>query len=153
MGSLSNFRGMAQSPVADRRVPWYGSGLVRRRETAVFVVGLLLWGVGDLYTTHLALGVGAVESNPLARAVLVRYGFGALVAAKAGSILFFALHWRLLLVVVDWLRPVPRSGNGSVRLRVFCQFVERGYPVTILVFGLALTTNNALVYVQLARAF
>lgn len=144
---------MAQSPVGDGHIPWYGSGLIRQTETAVFVGGLLMWGVGDLYTTSLALDVGAVETNPIARAVIDQYGFGALVVAKVGSILFFALHWRLLLVVVDWLRPVAGSGDGSVRLRVFCQFVELGYPVCILVFGLVLTANNAIAYVQLAWAF
>lgn len=144
---------MAQSPVADRRVPWYGNRLVRRTETAIFVVGLLLWGVGDLYTTSLALGVGAVESNPFARVVLDRYGFEALVAAKVGSFVFFVIHWRLLLVVVDWVRSVAGSGNESVGLRVFCHLVELGYPVSILVFGLVLTTNNALAYVRLAPEF
>lgn len=150
MGSLPNSRGMAQSPVADRRVQLDGNRLVRRSGSAVFVVGALLWGLGDLFTTHVALGVGAVESNPFARALLVRYGFGALVAAKAGSIVFLVLHRRLLLVVVDWLRPVPGDGHESVCVRVFRQLVEVGYPVSILVYGLVLTTNNALTYVRLA---
>lgn len=153
MRCLRNARWMAQSPVADRRDPWYGNGLVRRTETAVFVAGLLTWGVGDLYTTSLALGVGAVESNPLARGVLVRYGFEALVAAKVGSVLCIVLHWRLLLLVVDWLQPVSGSGGEPVSVRAFCHLVELGYPVSLLAFGLVLTTNNALVYVQLAPGF
>lgn len=153
MRYLTNSCGMAQSPVADRRIPLDGNGLIRRSATAVFVAGVLLWSVGDLYTTYLALGVGAVESNPFARAVLVRYGFGALVASKVGSILFLVLHWRLLLVVVGWVRPICRGGNEPVHVRIFCQVVEVGYPVSILVFGLVLTTSNALVYLQLAPGF
>lgn len=55
-------------------------------EPRLWLLAVVLFGVGDLVTTSAGLGVGAAEVNPLARFLIARHGLGAMVALKLLSL-------------------------------------------------------------------
>lgn len=121
-------------------IPRYGNEIL-------FAIGCLFWLVGDLYTTHMALNVGAVESNSLARQILTLYGFDILVIGKLLSVVLFFVHWRLLRTVAIWIRSA--SHENPVYLQICLWMFTWGYPTGVLALGVTLTLNNSLVYLQL----
>ncbi len=72
---------MSHQPFSFRyqRTDWFDFGDIERLLWAVVLLAL----VGDLLTTYVGLRAGLVESNPVARHALGRYGFLSLVGLKA----------------------------------------------------------------------
>jgi len=70
-------------------------GLSDRQYALPWLIAFLTLVVGDAVTTAVGLRVGAVESNPLAAAVLGRLGPVGLVGVKAAILsLLYALYYR-----------------------------------------------------------
>ncbi len=61
-----------------------------------WLVVFVLLNIGDLVSTYLALDIGFHEGNPLMSALLVRYGFSALIVYKLGVVLVVGLGVTLL---------------------------------------------------------
>lgn len=88
-----------------------------------WILAVLLFGVGDLVTTAVGLGIpGIVEADPLARALIDRFGIGSLVGLK---LVAFALCFAV------W-QTVPRP-------------YSRGVPIGLAALGGAVTAWNVLV--------
>lgn len=95
-----------------------GPAELPRRELVAWTVVLVVFGLFDLTTTHLALTATPLEEgNALASYVLATHGFGMLVVLKfVGLWVLFALYW------VSGFRFVPYF---------------------LAVFGVAVVLNNA----------
>lgn len=59
----------------------------QRHHTLLWLFAFVAFVVGDSVTTAMGLSTGAVESNPLAAAVLERTGRAGMVVLKAGIVL------------------------------------------------------------------
>lgn len=98
-------------------------GALTQRQSRLWVLALLTFGVGDVVTTWLGLRIsGVVEVGPVTTPIVQRYGIAAILGLKG---LVFAggfLAWRLL--------PPPH--------RV-------GIPLGVAVVGVAVTCWNAVV--------
>jgi hypothetical protein len=93
---------------------------LRSRQRALWVGGLLTYGVTDLATTvvGLSLGLGS-EAGPLASVAVARWGLPGLVALKLLTLLAFYLLWRV----------VRTPGRVAV-------------PLALLTVGVAVTLSN-----------
>jgi len=98
------------------------TGWLRAHQPALWVVALLLYGVGDLVTTTVGLGQqGIVEIGPVAGPVVDAYGTRGLVVLKSGTLAASYAVWRLV--------PQPH--------RV-------GIPLGLVGVGLAVTSWNTI---------
>ncbi|QLH80352.1 hypothetical protein [Halosimplex pelagicum] len=84
-----------------------------------WLVGVLFFGLGDLATTWVGLGAGLAERNPVAVALLGRYGLLALVVPK-------------LLVL----------GGAYLVWRRMSRPARAGIPVGLAVLGVSVTGWN-----------
>lgn len=100
-------------------------GRLRSHQSTLWVVALLLYGVGDLVTTTVGLGrQGIVEIGPVAGPVVEAYGTLGLVVLKSGTLAGSYAVWRVA--------PQPQ--------RV-------GIPLGLMVVGLAVTAwNTAMIW-------
>jgi hypothetical protein len=81
------------------------------RESALWAVAVLAYGVGDLTTTWLGLTAGTVaEAGPLAAPAVERAGIAGLAGLKATTLVAFYLLWR------QW--PTPRRAAIPIALAV-----------------------------------
>lgn len=89
----------------------------------LWIVGILFFGVGDLVTTSVGIGVaGVVEGNPVAEPLIRQYGVGALAGLKALTFAGCYLVWRLTV------RPY-----------------NTGIPLGLAVLGVSVTAWNLFV--------
>jgi hypothetical protein len=65
-------------------------------EPRLWVVAVVLFGVGDLVTTLAGLGLGLAEANALPRHFLRNHGFAGMVALKLLSLGCCRILWRVL---------------------------------------------------------
>lgn len=76
---------------ADRPTAW-----VARHPTAVWVVALAFFGLGDLATSVVGLSFDlATEASPVVAALVAAFGLPALVVTKAAVLLICYGGWRL----------------------------------------------------------
>lgn len=67
-----------------------------RTEQSLWVLGLLTFGVGDILTTAVGLGVGGVtEASPVGAVTLDYYGLPGMVTAKLLAVSVLAGLWRV----------------------------------------------------------
>jgi len=72
-------------------------GWLRAHQPTLWIVALLLYGLGDLVTTLVGLSQqGLVEIGPVAGPVLDAYGTPGLVVLKSGTFAGSYVAWRLL---------------------------------------------------------
>lgn len=121
----------------------------RRCERVALVIGVMLWTVGDLYTTWIAIGAGAIEGNPAARALLASHGFGGVTALKLVIVALVIGHWAACTRGVRWLEASDELDDEPRYVRAIARYGTLVHPVTLCVLGGALTAWNTLVYVGL----
>lgn len=89
----------------------------------LWIAAVLFFVVGDLVTTSIGLSVEHVqEVGPMARFAVERFGFGAVVLLKAGTLLVCVGVWRVI--------PSP---------------YDAGVPAGLTALGVAVTGWNAMV--------
>lgn len=106
-------------------------GLPELGGTRPWLLAVLLFGVGDVVTTSVGLGVpGVVEADPVARALIESFGLGSIVGLK---LLAFGLCYAV------W-RAVPRP---------YCT----GVPLGLAGLGAVVTAWNVLVVVTAVHPY
>jgi hypothetical protein len=98
-------------------------GALRDRQGALWVAGVLTYGITDVATTVVGLSLGlAAEAGPLASVAVDRWGFAGLVALKLLTLAAFYLLWR----------RIRTPGRVAV-------------PLALLTVGVGVTLSNLVV--------
>lgn len=124
----------------------WGVAVIRRQTAALalFGVAALLWVVGDLTATAIALDAGAYEVNPYGRHLLAAYGFEGALVVKVGSTLAVAAHWAVCVLAFG-----AGSRSNDTAQTPLGRVLVLVHPLLLALLGLVLTANNLLVYLAL----
>lgn len=96
-------------------------------EPRLWLLALVLFGLGDLATTSAGLGVGAVEINPLPRQLIGRHGLSGMVALKLLTLGGCLALWSVV--------PRPHRVGIPIGLSLLGALVNT-WNVTVLVIAL-----------------